>query len=292
MTNNFIPQFQDHINLLLQTHLASDATEPQCLHQAMRYAIVDGGKRVRPLLVYVAGQCLDVAVEKLDAAAAAVEMIHCYSLVHDDLPAMDDDDLRRGKPTCHKAFDEATAILAGDAIQAKAFEILAADQHNEANVCLQMIKCLADACGSCGMAGGQSIDLLATGQMLNLQQLQTMHQLKTGALIKASVLLAAIIAQTDDERYQQLAKFGDLIGLAFQIHDDILDVEGETEKLGKTQGADQELNKATYPAILGIEKAKHLLNITYDEALTALSAFGKEADNLRALGAFIVQRDY
>lgn len=290
--NNAFTHFQQQIETVLAQNLASENQAPIRLHQAMRYATLEGGKRIRPLLVYVTGRCLKADNIALDIPAAAVELIHCYSLVHDDLPAMDNDDLRRGKPTCHKAFDPATAILAGDAIQAKAFALLAEDAHNSNGKRVKMLQVLGHACGSFGMAGGQAIDLAATGKQLTLEQLELMHQLKTGALIKASVLLAAIVADVSEDVYQHLASFAEFIGLAFQIHDDILDIESDTETLGKTQGADVALNKVTYPALLGLEKAKKLLNDTFQSALDALSVFGSEMDELRELAAYIVQRDY
>ena len=291
-SNNFIAQYQQRIEAVLAQNLAPESQHPMRLHQAMRYAILDGGKRIRPLLVYVTGDCLNVELNTLDIAAAAVEMIHCYSLVHDDLPAMDNDDLRRGKPTCHKAFDEATAILAGDAIQANAFTLLAEDSTNSDAKRVKMLQVLGYACGSFGMAGGQAIDLAATGQSLTLEQLENMHQLKTGALIEASVLLAAIVADVDEHVYQSLASFAKLIGLAFQIQDDILDIESDTATLGKQQGADVALNKATFPALLGLEEAKHYLQQTYQAALNALINLGPKMDALRELAAYIVQREH
>ena len=292
LANKSFTNYQQQCETVLAAALAPNSQEPIRLHQAMRYATLAGGKRIRPLLVYITGHCLQADIKALDMPAAAVELIHCYSLVHDDLPAMDDDDLRRGKPTCHKAFDQATAILAGDAIQASAFTLLAEDDYNSDAKRVKMLQILGHACGSFGMAGGQSIDLAATGKTLTLEELERMHQLKTGALIKASVLLAAIVANVDKVVYQRLSSFAESIGLAFQIHDDILDIESDTETLGKQQGADAALNKATYPAILGLAQAKQLLNDTYQSALDALSAFGTEMNLLRELAAYIVQRDY
>lgn len=292
MTTSFITDFQQRIESVLGSFLLAEQQMPQRLHQAMRYVTLNGGKRIRPLLVYASGQLAQIDLIKLDAAAAAVEMIHCYSLVHDDLPAMDNDDLRRGKPTCHKAFDQATAILAGDAIQAGAFAVIANDDNNDNEKRVNMLKILANACGSLGMAGGQALDLAATGQQINLEQLKTMHQMKTGALIKASVLLGAVAADIELDAYQQLAQFAELIGLAFQIHDDILDVEADTETLGKQQGADIALNKVTYPALVGIDSAKQMENETYHAALAALNNFGDEAGKLRDLAAYIIQRNY
>lgn len=259
----------------------------------MRYATLDGGKRVRACLVYAAGGTFGVASEVLDAPACAVEMIHSYSLVHDDLPCMDDDDLRRGKPTCHNAYDEATALLAGDALQTRAFEILAQDPALTVNAerRMQMIATLSEASGSHGMAGGQAIDLAAVGQRLSLLELEDMHRRKTGALIRASVLLGALACESADEaNLQVLDAYARDIGLAFQITDDILDVEGDAETLGKTPGADEALNKPTYPAILGLSGAKSKREELTDRALAALAAFGERANGLAALAEYIVQR--
>lgn len=293
MTNaNFIVDYQQRINDVLQQHLLRDDQEPKLLHQAMRYAVFNGGKRIRPLLVYAVGRMFASDLTAFDIPAAAVELIHCYSLVHDDLPAMDDDDLRRGKPTCHKKFDEATAILAGDALQAQAFLLLAQDPNNSAINRLRLLQQLGEACGSLGMAGGQAKDLQATGKQLKLAELQQMHQMKTGALISASVLFGAIVAEPAEQACRALATFAQEIGLAYQIHDDILDVEGATELLGKRQGADQNLQKATYPAIVGLDQAKLLAKQAYNNAMAALKMFGNEADELRYLAAYIVQRDH
>lgn len=267
---------------------------PQRLHQAMRYAVLDGGKRVRPFLVYSAGQALDVPAAQLDAPACAVELIHAYSLIHDDLPAMDDDALRRGKPTCHRAFDEATAILAGDAIQALAFHVLAHDDNLrvDAQRRLQMIDRLALASGSRGMAGGQAIDLEAVGKHLDLPALELMHIHKTGALIRASVMLGALSsAAVSEAQLKQLDHYAKCIGLAFQIQDDILDVEGDTTTLGKTRGADLALNKPTYPALLGLDGAKERARELYEQALESLQPFGAAAAPLRWMAAYIVSRN-
>jgi len=239
-----------HLNLWLPEPAGPESR----LQEAMRYSVVGGGgKRVRPILVYAAGQALNIAPEQLDACACAVEIIHAYSLIHDDLPAMDDDELRRGRPTCHMAFDDATAILAGDALQAFAFEVLASDSamQTSAGNRIEMIKLLAQASGSVGMAGGQAIDLGAVGKSLSLQQLENMHLLKTGALIRASVLLGAMCSP----------------GLAFQIHDDVLDVTADTETLGKPQGSDEKQNKPTYPALLGLEGATQRAQELHEQAI-------------------------
>ncbi len=264
---------------------------PQALHQAMRYSVLGGGKRLRPTLVYAVGQALDADPAALDAPAAAVEIIHGYSLIHDDLPAMDDDDLRRGKPTCHKAFGEALAILAGDALQALAFELLARESNWPASAQLAMLRLLSEACGSLGMAGGQAIDLAAVGQQLSLAELERMHRYKTGALIRAAVLMGALAAGCSEGAcFESLDRFGHEIGLAFQIQDDLLDVLGETAVIGKPQGSDIARGKPTYPALIGIEAARQLALDHMHAAIAALSDFDERADDLRALARYVVER--
>jgi geranylgeranyl pyrophosphate synthase len=271
---------------------AADA-EPVALHQAMRYSVLGGGKRIRPLLVYAACEALGGDLDAADPAAAAVEIIHAYSLIHDDLPAMDDDALRRGRPTCHIAFGEATAILAGDALQALAFEVLAQAPGAGAEParCIEAIRCLATACGSQGMAGGQALDLAAVGRQLDRAQLERMHVHKTGALIRASVRLGALAAGCADAAVlDAFERFGHLAGLAFQIRDDILDVEGDTAVIGKTQGADQARDKPTYPSILGLEPARALAAQTRAAALTALHGVAADDSTLADLGRYAVDR--
>lgn len=285
-------EYQARVEAAIDRWLPSAGTHPARLHQAMRYAALSGGKRIRPVLVFATGDALAIPRQGLDGVAAAVELIHAYSLIHDDLPAMDDDDLRRGQPTCHKAFDEATAILAGDALQALAFYILAHDEAMtaEAATRLTMIERLALACGSRGMAGGQAIDLDAVGKTLDIAELEDMHIHKTGALIRASVLLAAMAGTADAAQLEGLDRYGKCVGLAFQIRDDILDIEGETEVLGKTRGADLALSKPTYPAVLGMEGAKQRARDLHDEAMAALAPFDQRADILRAVSRYIVER--
>jgi farnesyl diphosphate synthase len=260
----------------------------------MRYAVLGGGKRLRPLLIYATGETLGLPSERLDGPAAAVEIIHAYSLIHDDLPAMDDDDLRRGRATCHKAFDEATAILAGDALQVLAFLILAEDPAMAATPAtrVEMLKRVALASGSLGMAGGQALDLAAAGKSLDLAGLEHMHIHKTGALIRASVLLAAQSAPgLEAGKHQALDHYAKCVGLAFQIRDDILDVEGETATLGKRAGADSALNKPTYPSVLGLEKSKQRAQELKDDAVESLAPFGEAAAPLRWLAEYIVFRE-
>ena len=288
--------FRDRVDTSLDFWLPRASGPEAHLQEAMRYSVIGGGgKRVRPILVYAAGQALNIDPDKLDACACAVEIIHAYSLIHDDLPAMDDDDLRRGRPTCHKAYDDATAILAGDALQALAFEILAKDQKIDcsADTRLSMIRLLAEASGSMGMAGGQAIDLDAVGKALTLQQLENMHVLKTGALIKASILLGAMCsADVNQKMLKQLETYAHCVGLAFQIQDDILDVIADTETLGKPQGSDEQQNKPTYPALLGLDGARQRAIDLHQQALTALDVFDESANTLRQLSAYIVERSH
>lgn len=262
------------------------------LCDAMRYSVLGGGKRLRPLLVYVTGETLGAQTVVLDAPAAAVEMIHAYSLIHDDLPSMDDDDLRRGRPSCHRAFDEGTAVLAGDALQALAFDVLAERTDAlPAAARVQMLSVLARAIGTAGMAGGQAIDLAAVGKSVNAATIERMHRLKTGALIQASVQLGAICAGHHEGRsYDALATFGAEIGLAFQIQDDILDVTGSTATLGKKAGADAELGKPTYPSVLGLALSQRAAVAHRDQALAALTALGPMSEDLRELAYFVVDR--
>lgn len=265
---------------------------PRRLHEAMRYSVLGGGKRVRPLLVYGTGAALDLDPARLDAPAVAIELMHAFSLVHDDLPAMDDDDLRRGRPTAHKAYDEATAILAADALQPLAFQTLAMDPDVacSAEARLLMIDELARACGSTGMTGGQSIDLCSEGQRLSAAELEHMYRLKTGCLLEASVLCAAHLAECSAAQKQQLRRFIGSLGLAFQIRDDILDIEGDTATIGKQQGADIARDKATWPALFGLDGAKQRAQELLDEALAEIDTLGAGADPLRGIARFIVDR--
>jgi farnesyl diphosphate synthase len=287
-----LSSYRERANRALETCLPAADRAPAQLHEAMRYAVLDGGKRVRATLVYATGEAVGADAALLDAPACAVELIHAYSLVHDDLPAMDDDDLRRGKPTCHRAFGEALALLAGDALQTLAFEVLS-EGASKAQRGMEMIATLAHASGSLGMAGGQAIDLAAVGCELRLDELENMHRHKTGALIRASVRLGALCG--DDvgaERLAQLDAYAACIGLAFQVRDDILDVEADTETLGKTQGADIALDKPTYPSLLGLAAAKQKADQLHERAIAELAGFDARADGLRGLSAFIVNRPH
>ena len=283
------------IDALLDQWLPSEATEPTKLHRAMRYASLNAGKRLRPLIVYLVGDALGADKTDLDASALAVECIHVYSLIHDDLPAMDDDDLRRGKATTHIAFDEATAILAGDALQTIGFNILchhplSPDVESER---IRLLTILTDASGSVGMGGGQMIDLIATDSKLSIEQLEAMHRMKTGALISACVKMAVATSQINEaEIIAAFDRFADRIGLAFQVKDDILDIEGETEVIGKPSGSDEELNKSTFPALMGLDAAKEYAEQLIDEALLSLERIPYNTEALEALAKYMIERQY
>jgi len=290
-----LQRYQQRVNRALDLYLPVEDPPEHNLAAAMRYSVTGGGKRIRPAMVYATGEATGATLEVLDIPAAAVEIIHAYSLIHDDLPAMDNDDLRRGRPTCHKAFDEATAMLAGDALQALAYEILAGAGQPAllADNRLLMLKLLAQASGAHGMAGGQAIDLAAVGKTLTLEQLEAMHRLKTGALIRASILLGAMCnPHTTASELEILTRYAHCIGLSFQIQDDILDVISDTETLGKPQGSDEKQLKPTYPAILGLQAAKQLALEQHQMALTHLRPLGNKADTLRQLSSYIVERHF
>ena len=285
--------WRERMEAALARRMPSAERLPQRLHAAMRYSVLGGGKRVRPILLLATARTLGLAEEQVEAAACALELVHVYSLVHDDLPAMDDDDLRRGRPTCHKAYDEATALLVGDALQSLAFELLARDPHLAASPAVQvrLVGLLAEAIGSVGMAGGQAIDLQSEGQQLDIGQIEQMHSLKTGALIRASVMMGAACAPQLDARLERaLAGFAAPIGLAFQIQDDLLDVLGDTATLGKTAQSDHERGKSTYPAILGIAASQERVQRLSEQALESLAPFGTEADPLRAVADWLLAR--
>lgn len=290
--------FEDRIDRYrarVEAHLdrtipAADRT-PRRLHAAMRYAVLNGGKRVRPLLVYASGECLGVATEALDAAAAAIELIHAFSLIHDDLPAMDDDDLRRGRPTVHREFDEATAILAGDALLPLAFGAIADSPPLVDRQKTALSSLIAQASGSLGMTGGQAIDLASEGKQLTVDELQIMHDLKTGALIHASVMSACCVCDSLPESSRDaLDRFGRAIGLAFQIRDDLLDVEEETETIGKAAGADQLHEKATWPSLFGLDESRARCDDLLASAHELLDRFGSDAEPLHWLADYIVAR--
>ena len=275
----------------LHRSLPTISEPPIRLHQAMHYSALGTGKFLRPMLVYATGDALGLPLSPLDSPAIAIELVHAYSLIHDDLPAMDDDDLRRGRATTHRAFDEATVILAGDALQALAFGILSNtdDPAITAATRLKLVALLAESCGSRGMAGGQAIDLGAVGTLMEQSALERMHRLKTGALIRCAVIMPALLADRPDD-LEPLAHFGDRIGLAFQIHDDILDVEGDTGHLGKTQGADLAKNKPTFPTCLGMQGSKDLARSLLDESLALLDTVSANTEMLAYLARFSVER--
>ncbi|MHB8698076.1 MAG: polyprenyl synthetase family protein [Sulfuricaulis sp.] len=286
-------RFQERVEGALEARLPAPAPGLHSLHEAMRYVTLAGGKRVRASLVYAAGAAVGASDAELDVPASAVELIHAYSLVHDDLPCMDNDDLRRGKPTCHKAYDEATALLAGDALQSLAFEVLANDSVLTVSAArrLRMLTLLAQAAGSHGMAGGQAIDLASGGKTLALAQLEDMHRRKTGALISAAVLLGAYTCENVQPAIlQALEEYSHTIGLAFQITDDILDVEGQTETLGKNTGVDRARGKPTYPLLLGLSAAKIRAKALHSQALESLVSLGDNGWILAELAGYIIER--
>ncbi len=284
---------QARMENVLSEWLPPASIAPQRLHEAMRYAVLGGGKRVRPLLAFAAGEVAGADVERVQHAAAAVELIHAYSLVHDDMPAMDDDALRRGKPTVHVEFDEATALLVGDALQSLAFDILAAQPlANDAATQLNMLQLLAQAAGSRGMAGGQAIDLASVGKPLDLTELEFMHIHKTGALIRASVLLGAQCGSLPEAAIAALDHYAKCIGLAFQVVDDVLDAEAPTATLGKTAGKDAANNKPTYVSLLGAARARELAQELRADAHAALADLGAPAARLRQLADFVVERTF
>jgi geranylgeranyl pyrophosphate synthase len=288
-----LPRWQARAERELEARLPAAATEPQRLHEALRYSVLGGGKRVRPVLVYATAHALGLEESSVDGAACAVEFIHAYSLVHDDLPAMDNDDLRRGRPTCHKAFDEATAILVGDALQVLAFETLASGcgLPADAAIRVRLVQLLAAASGTNGMAGGQALDLGAMGRTLTIDEVTEMHTRKTGALIHASVMIAATCSpRLPESTARALDQYARDIGLAFQIQDDLLDIEGDPTLLGKTTGVDSKLNKPTYPSVAGAEIARERMHELHARALRALAASGLAAGSLASLSDWLVLR--
>jgi geranylgeranyl diphosphate synthase type II len=290
-----LESWRARMELALAARLPDSDAVPTRLHQAMRYSVLGGGKRVRPILLFATARTLGLAEEEVEAAACAVELVHVYSLVHDDLPAMDDDDLRRGKPTCHKAYDEATAVLVGDALQPLAFQLLARDPAlpGAPAIRLRLIELLAQASGTFGMAGGQAIDLAVQGKQLGIAQVEEMHARKTGALIRACVLMAAACAPSLDARlHEALSSFATPIGLAFQIQDDLLDVIGDPSTLGKATGADRERAKPTHPAVIGIAASQERVRFLHAQAVEALSPFGHRAQPLRSLADWLLARRF
>ncbi len=290
-----LESWQARMESALAARLPPATTVPARLHEAMRYSVLGGGKRIRPALLFATAKTLGLTEDEVEAAACAVELIHVYSLVHDDLPAMDDDDLRRGRPTCHKAFDEATAVLVGDALQPLAFQLLARDPAlpAAAAIRLRLVDILSEASGTFGMAGGQAIDLAIEGQRVDIAQVEDLHARKTGAIIRASVMMAAAcVPELDERSCAALNEFASAIGLAFQIQDDLLDVLGDVSTLGKATGADRERDKPTHPAIIGIEASQERVHLLHGQALAALDLFGARAAPLRALADWLLSRRY
>jgi farnesyl diphosphate synthase len=288
---DWMKSVQSTMEQALASYLPSDHAAPERLHEAMRYATLDGGKRVRPLLVFAAAELFDGDAELVKRAAAAVEMIHAYSLVHDDMPCMDDDELRRGKPTVHVKYDEATALLVGDALQSQAFLVLSEGRGDTARK-LDMVRLLASASGSVGMCGGQAIDLASVGLNLSLSELEQMHRLKTGALLRASVLLGALCGKTLNEvETAALNDYASAVGLAFQVVDDVLDATADSTTLGKTAGKDAADNKPTYVSILGLAESRALAEKLRNDAYQAIAPFGEKARRLAQLADLIVQRE-
>ncbi|MGB2119973.1 MAG: polyprenyl synthetase family protein [Porticoccaceae bacterium] len=290
---DLLTQYGNQVDAQLE-HILPQAQGPaETLFAAMRYSVFNGGKRLRPALCFAAAEAIASSNTNTAKVAAALEMIHAYSLIHDDLPAMDDDDLRRGKATCHIQFDEATAILAGDGLQSLAFQQLTELDNIPADLMVKLLSMLASYSGCNGMVAGQAIDLAATGKALNLDQLKTMHSHKTGALIEASVLMGAVATgQASEPQLAVLKQFAADIGLAFQIQDDILDVESSTEQLGKQQGSDALNQKSTYSSIMGLEEARTEATKLYQQSVASLDIFAERADPLRQLASFIVNRAY
>ena len=290
---DLLVDYSNQVDAQLEQLLPQPSGPAEALFAAMRYSVFNGGKRLRPALCFAAADAIGSSTGNTAKVAAAVEAIHAYSLIHDDLPAMDDDDLRRGKPTCHIKFGEATAILAGDALQSLAFQQLTELYELPAAIQLELVSVLSRYAGCAGMVTGQAIDLAATGQALQLEQLKTMHSYKTGALIEASVLMGAIATgSASQQQLDALKQFASAIGLAFQIQDDILDVESSTEQLGKQQGSDVVNNKSTYTSILGLEQAREQAAELYQQSMSSLELFAERAEPLRQLASFIVNRAY
>ena len=292
-TAAIIEAWQHRFESILPGYLPGPDNTPPLLLEAMHYSVTAGGKRIRPLFVYGSGRALNLDVQQLDSIAVAIELIHTYSLIHDDLPSMDDDDLRRGLPSCHRKFDEATAILAGDALQALAFEILAADSILAAKPKQQtdIILGLARACGASGMAGGQVLDLASLGQQINQAELEQIHAFKTGALIQVSTVAPALLCETTGDQQKALATYGKLTGLAFQVFDDLLDVTGDSKVTGKPSQADAARLKPAFPAIIGVEKSIERAHELRDMALNQLKHLPGETDTLEWLATYAVDRD-
>ena len=288
-----IERWQTAFDTRLEALLTVDNETPGKLLESMRYSVLAGGKRMRPMLVYASGRALGIAPERLHAIAVAIELIHTYSLIHDDLPAMDDDDLRRGRPTNHRRFDEATAILAGDALQALAFEVLASDEAlaEDSASQVQIIRDIAWACGAEGMAGGQVLDLAAIDQEITYDELETMHRMKTGALIRVSATAPGQFARASDDQLQRLDRYGECVGLAFQIHDDVLDVTASSQQTGKPTHADAARNKPAFPSVIGVDASRERAEALVAKAIDALQGLPGDTDMLRWLAEYAIHRE-
>jgi len=290
MTTDF-SAYRARVDKTLQRHLASLVSPPR-LRDAMAYSVFNGGKRIRPILVYLAAEAVGASLNDADEAAAAVEMIHAYSLVHDDLPCMDDDTLRRGNPTCHIQFDEATAVLAADALQACAFNVITRAQHLPAGTRISLIDEIGRAAGAEGMVAGQMLDLGAEGTRVDEATLREMHRHKTGALLRASVRMGALLGDPDDNTLALLTHFGEVLGLAFQVRDDILDETGDAAVMGKAAGSDRDNDKATFTTILGLDVTREILADLRAEALKAIAPLHNASQGLRDLTHFVIDRDH
>jgi farnesyl diphosphate synthase len=286
----YLPRIESQLTELIPAAQLSD----EQLIEACHYSLLNGGKRLRPILVFLSGELFSADDNDLNRIACAIECIHSYSLVHDDLPAMDDDELRRGRPTCHIAFDEATAVLVGDALQSLAFEALSETAFNKTTLQnqLKIVHTLANAAGLQGMCGGQALDISATNKDITLQQLERIHRLKTGALLKSAITMGALAGNASQAEVDALGRYADAIGLAFQVQDDILDVEGDTQTLGKPQGSDVAANKSTYPSLLGLQAAKEKAHLLVNQAIAALSEIKADTYRLKAIAEYIITRDH
>jgi geranylgeranyl diphosphate synthase type II len=289
---DYLKTRQELINVALAARLPSESDEPACLHAAMRYSALDGGKRIRPILTLAAAEAVGAELDDALPVACAIECIHAFSLVHDDLPCMDDDDFRRGKPTNHRVYGQATALLAGDALLALAFDLLAKTPSSvPSQAVVEALRVIARATGAAGMTGGQALDLEAEGRDVVLRDVEQIHRMKTGALIEAAVVAGAIVGGANETQRKAFSDYGQAIGLAFQIVDDLLDLVGDQDKLGKTVGSDLKRHKATYPSILGIEESKRLASEAIDRAVAALKPFSEAAEPLRLIARLVIERE-
>jgi geranylgeranyl diphosphate synthase type II len=289
--NAYLQEGKGAVDLALDRYLPPTSEPPGLVHEAMRYSTLDGGKRIRPILTLAACETVGGPIETAMPAACAIECIHTFSLIHDDLPCMDDDDYRRGRPTSHRVYGEAMALLAGDALFAFAFQLISQIRDASPQAIVAVCRILSAATGTGGMVGGQVFDMLAQGSAANLEEVEQIHRLKTGALLEASVIVGAVLGGGSEEQVEALSDYGRNIGLAFQIADDVLDLRGDSEKLGKTAGSDLRMQKATYPSVIGIEASVELANRAMNQAIDSLSIFDNKAEQLRQIARFIVERE-